>query len=179
MPIGPETLLELVRKRKLVSKLDQRELRNPEGAGFDLRVGRVYEIFGEAFLGIKDRQTPKAKLVAKYNPRKRASYTLRPGEYVLMMTMESFKLPPDIVGYTSSRTTVFRSGVNLICSPIQPGYVGELTFGLKNEGPVDFTFELGARIAHVQFDYVQGGGAAYRGQWQGGRVTTSGREEQI
>ena len=60
-----------------------------------------------------------------------------------------------------------------------PGYRGKLTFGLKNEGPVSVTLELGCRIAHVQFQWVEGGGSAYRGQWQGGRVTTKKREKQI
>lgn len=49
MIIGPEQLLKLVKKIKLVDGLSQRELTNPEGAGFDLRLGEVYRISGDAF----------------------------------------------------------------------------------------------------------------------------------
>jgi hypothetical protein len=46
-------------------------------------------------------------------------------------------------------------------------------------GNSDFTIELGARIVHIIFWEVSGKGAAYRGQWQGGRVTTSKEETQV
>ena len=51
MILGPKKLLQLVKTKKLVEGLSERELTNPEGAGFDLRVGEVYEISGNAFLG--------------------------------------------------------------------------------------------------------------------------------
>ena len=38
MILGPKKLLELVKKKKLVENLAHRELTNPEGAGFDLRL---------------------------------------------------------------------------------------------------------------------------------------------
>ena len=46
-------------------------------------------------------------------------------------------------------------------------------------GNADFTVELGARILHVIFWEVSGKGASYRGQWQGGRVTTKEEETQV
>jgi len=36
MVIDPNTLLTLVKKHRLVENLAERELTNPEGAGFDL-----------------------------------------------------------------------------------------------------------------------------------------------
>src|SRR3989304_2691173 len=99
MPIGPESLLKLVKEKKLVSKLDQRELKNPEGAGFDIRVGEVYAISGNAFLGRDERETPKVELLAKYNPRKKTTFVLKPGDFVLIKTIESIKLPADIAAY--------------------------------------------------------------------------------
>jgi deoxycytidine triphosphate deaminase len=62
---------------------------------------------------------------------------------------------------------------------VPPGYCGGLNFGLINEGPVAVTIELGARIVHIQFSEVLGGGNMYRGQWQGGRVTTTKKEKQV
>ena len=38
MVLGPKALLQLVKKAKLVENLSERELTNPEGAGFDLRL---------------------------------------------------------------------------------------------------------------------------------------------
>ena len=47
--------------------LSERELTSPEGAGFDLRLGEVYKISGNAFLGVNERKTAEIKLVAKYS----------------------------------------------------------------------------------------------------------------
>jgi deoxycytidine triphosphate deaminase len=63
--------------------------------------------------------------------------------------------------------------------PIQPGYSGELTFGLKNEGPITVEIEMGARFTHLIFHEIKGEGSKYRGQWQGGRVSATKREKQV
>lgn len=179
MVIGPKKLLELVTKIKLVEDLSKRELTNPEGAGFDLRLGEVYEISGKAFLGVENRFTPKIKLVKKYQENKKNKITVRPGEFYLVTTIEKVNLPIDICATFVPRTTTFRSGLFLRTGVAQPGYQGRLTFGLKNEGPVSVTLELGCRFVHAQFHWVDGGGSLYRGQWQGGRVTTKTREKQV
>lgn len=179
MIIGPKKLLQLVKEIKLVEDLAERELTNPEGAGFDLRLGEIYTIEGNAFLGIEERETPKIKLVEKHSHRKRKKFTVKPGEFFLVTTIETVNLPHNIVATFIPRTTTFRSGLFLRTGTAQPGYKGKLTFGLKNEGPIPVTLELGCRFAHAQFHWVDGGGSMYRGQWQGGRVTTKKRERQI
>lgn len=179
MIIGPQKLLKLVKKQKLVANLSERELTNPEGAGFDLRLGEVYEISGgRAFLGVTDRQTPEMKLLVSYKNNDKG-FTFEPGKYYLVTTMEEVSLPQDITCNMKPRTTTFRSGLFLRTGNVAPGYSGKLTFALKNEGPIPVTVEIGARIIHAQFFRVEGGGNMYRGQWQGGRVTTKKREKQV
>lgn len=178
MIIGPKKLLQLIKAKKLVENLAERELTNPEGAGFDLRLGELYKISGNAFIGIEERQTPKITLIARYEKGKKTSFTIKPGEFYLMTTIEKVNTPQNVVIDFKPRTTTFRSGIFLRTSVAHPGYCGKLTFGLKNEGPVPVTLELGCRIVHAQFHWVDGGGVLYRGQWQGGRVTTKKREKQ-
>lgn len=178
MIIGPKKLLELVKSKKLVKNLSQRELKNPEGAGFDLRLGEIYAISGKAFLGVTHRETPKIKSVAKYLGHSK-KFTINPAEFYLVTTIEEVNLPLDICATFIPRTTTFRSGLFLRTGVAQPGYKGKLTFGLKNEGPIPVTLELGCRFVQVLFHWVDGGGSQYRGQWQGGRVTTSKKEKQI
>lgn len=178
MIIGPKKLLQLVRQKKLVVHLANRELTNPEGAGFDLRLGEVHRISGSAFLGETHRETPAIKTVASYGSKKN-SIKIKPGDFYLISTIEEVNLPHDITANLKPRTTTFRSGLFLRTGNVAPGYRGKLTFGLKNEGPVTVTLELGCRIVHAQFEWVDGGGSMYRGQWQGGRVTTKKREKQV
>jgi dCTP deaminase len=179
MVLGPKTLLELVKKQKLVENLSERELTNPEGAGFDLRLGEVFKISGDAFLGETHRKTPDIASIIVYNPKKVQSIKIKPGDYFLVKTIEKINLPIDLSAVILPRTTTFRSGLFMRTGPIQPGYSGELTFGLKNEGPVTVEIEMGARFAHVIFHEIKGEGSKYRGQWQGGRVSATKKEKQV
>ncbi len=179
MILGPKQLLKLVKTKKLVEGLGERDLKTPEGAGFDFRLGEVYKISGKAFLGITERETPKIKLIKKYEKGKQNKIVLKPGDFYLVTTIEKVNLPLDLTINFKPRTTTFRSGLNLRTGNAAPGYSGKLTFGLKNEGPVTVTMEMGARFVHAQFYKVEGGGTQYKGQWQGGRVTTKKREKQI
>ena len=165
MILGPQKLLELVKKEKLVTGLAERELKNPEGAGFDLRLGEVHKITGgTAFLGEEERQTPEIETILRYNPRKKQSITIFPNEFYLVTTIEEVNLPKDLTANFKPRTTTFRSGLFLRTGNVAPGYKGKLSFAIKNEGPLPVTIELGARIIHIQFIRVDGGGALYRGR---------------
>jgi len=179
MVIGPKILLRLVKEKKLVEGLAKRELTAPEGAGFDLRLGELYKISGKAYLGVTHRETPKIKSKIKHQRLKIKKITIRPGEFYLATTIEKVNTPLDITINFKPRTTTFRAGLFIRTGNVAPGYCGKLTFAIKNEGPIPVTLEMGCRIVHAQFEWVDGGGSQYRGQWQNGRITTTKREKQI
>jgi len=180
MVLGVDKLLELVKEKKLVEGLCERELTNPEGAGFDLRLGELFELEGEGFLGVVNRDTPDLKKVAEYrgdDPEE--LFDIEPGKYYLVTTIESVNLPEDLIAFIVSRTTLFRSGIALFNGAVSPGYQGKLTFAICNLGKQKIKIALGARMVHITFHQVAGSSNAYRGQWQGGRVTTEGEEKQV
>ena len=205
MILGIKKLHELVKEINLVENLCAREMNNPEGAGFDLRLGEVYELEGDGFLGVDERQTPVAKLVAsghcEESPGRRSNpaasskgeiasppradrndndyFIFAPGKYYLIKTMEKVNLPVTLSGIIFPRTTMFRSGIGMFNGIVQPGYSGELTFGVCNLGQSNIKISFGARVAHITFHEVLGSGNQYKGQWQGGRVSTGGQEKQI
>ena len=179
MILDPKILLELVKKDKLVENLSERELTNPEGTGFDLRLGEVFKISGKAFLGETHRQTPDIESIKIWNEKKPSSIRIKPGDFFLVKTIEKINLPLNLSAVILPRTTTFRSGLFIRTGPIQPGYSGELTFGLKNEGPITVEIEMGARFVHLIFHEIKGEGSKYRGQWQGGRVSATKREKQV
>ncbi|MBI1863033.1 2'-deoxycytidine 5'-triphosphate deaminase [Candidatus Microgenomates bacterium] len=179
MVIGPKKLLELVKNIKLVTNLSERELTNPEGAGFDLRLGEIYKISGESFLGVTERKTADIELVQKYEEGKTNKVTILPGDFFLTKTIEDVNMPNNLTASITPRSTTYRSGLVLRTGNVPPGYCGGLTFGLHNAGPVPVTIEMGARFVHIQFHEVLGEGNMYRGQWQGGRVTATKKEKQV
>lgn len=179
MVLGPKELLKLVKTKKLVENLSERELTNPEGAGFDLRLGEVYKISGKSFLGVTERHTADIELVQSFKEGKTRSVAIKPGDFLLTKTIESVNMPENLTASITPRSTTYRSGLFLRVGNVPPGYCGGLTFALKNEGPVPVTIEMGARFVHIQFSEVKDGGNMYRGQWQGGRVTAKKKETQV
>lgn len=179
MVLGPQKLLSLVKKINLVTNLSERELTNPEGAGFDLRLGEVHKIKGTAFLGEEERKTPDSVLVKKYEPGKKNKIVIKPGDFYLMKTVEDVNMPNNLTASITPRSTTYRSGLMLRTGNVPPGYCGGLIFGMFNAGKSTVTIEMGARFVHIQFSEVLGKGNMYRGQWQGGRVTVKKKEKQV
>jgi deoxycytidine triphosphate deaminase len=183
-------VLELNEKYNLIEGLSERELENPEGTILDLRVGQIHNIIGESLLGVKERYSSKTEIIGDVNKDGNKRFTIRPGEYYLVTTMEIIHSPPEKVKYDESlpegyiipkifpRTSLQRGGISLHCSNTNPGYKGQLTFGIKNLGNQDFIFELGARMFSIEYVGVIGDiKRAYSGQHQGGRVTSGGKVE--
>jgi len=179
MILGVKELLKLVEENKLVENLSERELKNPEGAGFDLRIGELYGIKGRGFLGVEERETPEMELVAKYENGKTVKIELQPRTYYAMKTIEQVNMPEDLLAIMTPRSTLFRSGVYIFGGQTPPGYKGGLTMGIYNFREEKFKLEMGARVVHIMFFQVEGESNLYRGQWQGGRVTTNKKEKQV
>lgn len=179
MILGIEKLLELVKEKKIVENLSERELKNSEGAGFDLRIGELYELEGKGFLGIEERETPRAKLVAKFNEKETQKVFLKSKTYYLMKTVEKLNMTDNLLALFTPRSTLYRSGVYIFGGQTAPGYKGELTTGIYNFRNEKFELEMGARVLHIMFFEVKGKSNLYRGQWQGGRVTTEKKEKQV
>ncbi len=177
------------KKYNLIENLSERELNNPEGVGIDVRAGEIYKLKGESFLGVADRKTADIEKVADI--KKDKFFVLKPGEFVLVKTIEKVNLPatkiqvgdgeePTIIMQDSyPRSTLQRSGVIFRGTKTDPGYSGELTFSLFNASRFPFKLELGARFANITFSTVLGDLArAYEGQWKGGRVAAKEKEKQ-
>jgi len=174
--------------QKIVQGLSQRELENPEGSAVDLRLGEVHKISGgEAFIeadgpgGQGNRSMFETELVMAFNPESDSQdkLTIQPGDYYLVKTVESIKTPLDVVSDFRPRSTLFRSGLMLITTVGSPGYNGQLVFGLYNAGPLPVTLQMGARICGALFYRTEAESIPYRGQNQGGRVTSAGTEQQV
>lgn len=186
--LGIDEVLKRVKKDKLVEGLGNRELKNPEGVGIDLRLGAVYKIAeGGAFIeedrvkGLGSRKGVKTELVAEYKKRKDEQdwVTIKPGNYYLVSTLEIINTPKDLMPVIYPRTSLFRAGLLLLNSKTDPGYKGTLTMGLKNLSEFEVKLQLGARICNIVFFKIEGTTATYRGQHQGGRISPHEEERQV
>lgn len=190
MKISATRILELNEGYNLIENLSDREKNNPEGTGFDLRVGQVHEIVGGSLLGVTERYSSKTNLIGDVDLNGNEKVILKPGQFCLVTTIEIIHAPAEKIKYDSffpaaylipkihPRSSLQRGGVSFHATKTDPGYKGKLAFGIKNQGNQDFVFELGARMFNVEFEPVVGElKRAYSGQHQGGRVTSGGERE--
>ena len=161
MILSREKILELVKREKLIENFSEDCL---EGAGYDLRLGRIYRLKEGGFLGASDRKTPDVEEIQF------EEYTLKPGEYVLVETIEKVNIPENLIARVLPRSSLFRCGCSLFTALVDPGYTGALVFGLKNLSEFEFRLEKKTRIAQIVFERVDGKTRLYEGRYQGGRV---------
>lgn len=170
MLLSHEKLVELVRENKLLENIPESELTKAGGVSFDLRAGEMHEFSGEGFLGVTERKTPDTKLLAKYSEGKSSKVVMEPNKYYIVKTLEKINCPMHLASTLISRSTLYRSGVLLIGGLVDPGWNGELTFGLINISQKPFTIEMGARIANILFYNVEGKTKEYTGAYNGGHI---------
>ena len=158
MIISAERVLQLNEKYNLIENLCDRELENPEGVILDLRVGQVHKIISDSLLASdensRERYSPKTELVGDVEKDGNKRLTIKPGEYRLVTTVEVVNSPAEKIKYDeffpegylvpkiSPRTSLQRGGVSLYYTGTNPGYKGQLIFGMKNNSDQDFHFDL-------------------------------------
>src|SRR5689334_14618486 len=113
--IGPELAIDTsVFNPPLIENLSDRDKENPEGAGFDLRVGKIFKLTEGAYLGTESREIAKVECVATYDPSKDEEvFVVKPGEFYTVSTVEKVNLPQNITADITLRRTGYSGGIIL------------------------------------------------------------------
>lgn len=82
---------------------------------------------------------------------------LHPGALALVPTLEWLKLPPDLLGTITARSTWAREGLSIATANlIEPRYEGIATLELANMGQIPLALYPGLRLAQITFASVRG-----------------------
>lgn len=79
---------------------------------------------------------------------------IRPGCSLLVSTVEQLFIPLDAVGIVFGKSTWMRQGMQLMATPLEPGWRGHPTFGLFNGGPYALVVYDGDPIAQIVFQQL-------------------------
>jgi dCTP deaminase len=84
-------------------------------------------------------------------------FLLHPGSLVLMPTLEWVKLPQDLHGSVTARSTWAREGLSIATAIfVEPSYQGIVTLELANLGEIPIAIYPGMRVAQIAFSMVEG-----------------------
>ena len=103
---------------------------------------------------------------------------IHPGEFLLGCTLERIKMPNNIVGLIKDKSTWARRGLSVFNTLIDPGFEGQITLELKNQGNEMLKLPYGIGIAQIMFFECGECENPYGGKYQGQSGVTGPREEE-
>ena len=141
-------------------------------ASIDLRMGNVALMVRARGSSHVDPQSIKARAESgtkhdvafdryqkheRYDIPFKSKLLLHPGALALVPTLEWLKLPANLMGSVTARSTWAREGLSIATATlIEPSYQGVCTLELSNLGQIPIALYPGLRIAQIAFTLVDG-----------------------
>jgi len=177
MFLGSSELVRLIHEEDLITNIDDYDFKI-EGATIDVRLNKVFLHSGGGNLMLESRNTGDvSELLLNQKQDGRTYYNIFPNTVYLVNTIESVKMPNNIIAKIDTRSTLFRCGIDLRATYLNPGYSGTLTFMMINLTNLPIPIERGVRIAQIAFAEIKGTCEPYSGLWQNGKVHTNNQFE--
>lgn len=151
------------------------------GASIDLRLGRW-------FLSVQQSKTSvidlgKEQSIDEFEASEARTYyvpfgekfVVHPGRFVLASTLEWIKMPTNLGGLITGKSTIGRRGLVIeTAAGLHPGFSGCITLELANCGEVPIALAPGMRICQIFFHEVIGGASENHTSVGGRRKPTFG-----
>lgn len=141
-------------------------------AGYDIRIGREFMVAKEN--GIRAVRPGKVDPNIFYHYTDEDKINIPPYGFVLACSLEHFIMPSNVIGTCVGKSTLARSGLHVLVTPLEPGWCGQLTIEVCNMLPRWVELYAGIGIAQLQFTELDSppavtyadrpGGGKYQGQ---------------
>lgn len=79
---------------------------------------------------------------------------IKPGEFMLASSVETFTMPNNVVGIVHDKSSWARLGLAVQNTVLEPGWRGHLTIELSNHGWQSLSIVKGTGIAQVIFHFL-------------------------
>ncbi|HDZ26675.1 hypothetical protein LCGC14_0650170 [marine sediment metagenome] len=104
-------------------------------------------------------------------------FNILPNQFALGCTLEHIRMPNNIVGLIKDKSTWARRGLSVFNTLIDPGFEGQITLELKNQGNDLLALPRGIGIAQIMFFECGEVENPYNGKYQGQQGVTGPIEE--
>lgn len=145
-------------EEKLVREIDGRRILSAgvSSYGYDLRLAsdgfRVFSPIASAEIDPKnfdEKSLVEAPLMASIDGSK--YWLLPPHSYALGVTVETFNLPRNVIGFCLGKSSYARSGLIVNTTPLEPGWRGRLVLEFSNSANLPVRIYANEGIAQVTF----------------------------
>ncbi len=125
----------------------------------DLRLGTQFRVFNHSKVPYIDPNNAATmeSMMSEVSVADGEPFILQPGDFVLATTMETFKLPADILARLEGRSSLGRLGivVHSTASVFDPGWNGVAVLELGNLGRMPVALYPGMRICALTFEELK------------------------
>lgn len=143
---------KLVEQEHILEPFDEHKL---QAVSYDITSGSVVQVYQRLnqAISLKDKQqiqtaTDEVSIIDGYH--------IKPGEYILVKTKETFNMPANLTAHIRPRTTFTKIGLILSDQHMNPGFKGHLYLGLYNATPNTIDIFPGLSIGQMVFETIQG-----------------------
>jgi dCTP deaminase len=119
--------------------------------GYDFRVGCDFKVFSNAHGSVVDPKAFDPKAMVDVHVGMFEALTLPAHGFALGTTLETVRMPRDVMAICLGKSTYARCGVVLHCTPLEPGWRGQVTIEISNTTPLPVKVYAGEGIMQVVF----------------------------
>ncbi len=131
----------------------------------DLRLGDTFRVFESSSIPYIDpaKKDYSNEITKVIRVGKRGDFIIQPGDFVLAVTLESVKIPSDLMGRLEGRSSLGRLGlvVHSTASIFDPGWDGKPVLELGNLGRMAIRLTIGMRICAMTFEELSSPATPY------------------
>lgn len=156
MILSDQDIKKALRSKRIVIK-PQPDFETQLGScSIDLRLGNTFRVFDYSKYPYIDpaKKDYSNEITKVITVGKGGEFIMQPGDFVLAVTHEHVKIPPDLMGRLEGRSSLGRLGlvVHSTASIFDPGWDGKPVLELGNLGRMAIKLTVGMRICAMTFE---------------------------
>lgn len=184
MSIQPDTwIAKMSKEHGLISPFEERQVRSVDGKpvvsygvssfGYDVRVTDEFRVFTNVHSNIVDPKAFDSRGLVSF---KGPHCDIPPNSFALAITLETFRIPRNVLTLCVGKSTYARCGIIVNVTPFEPGWEGRAVLEISNSTPLPARIYAFEGIAQVLFfESSEPCGVSYaqrQGKYQGQREIT-------
>jgi dCTP deaminase len=159
-------ILRMCREQGMIEPFEDRLIREIDGRriisaglssyGYDLRLApdgfRVFSPIASAVIDPKNfDESSLISAPPRISEDGSQYWLLPPHSYALGVTVETFRIPRNVIAYCMGKSTYARSGLIVNTTPLEPGWRGRLVLEFSNSADLPVRIYANEGIAQVTF----------------------------
>jgi dCTP deaminase len=137
-----ETIKEWIPKWGAINPFDEKKI---DCAAYTLSMGAEAYITPDYQVSRRSDHTKKLLAEGQH-------FIIPPGQFAFLLTEETVRIPPDVLGFISLRTTYkFMGLINVSGFHVDPGFHGKLIYAVYNAGPTAIHLSRGTEMFLIRF----------------------------